>query len=1068
MEKRRAIKTWPWISLAVLFLFSGPLSAQKSGNWRIYRSVDGLRDSFTTAISASPQGNILAKHGEADAISILNGYEVTHLPSPGGGNYRVYQNRTGQFWLIHSEGLQEFREGGWMLHPIQEIRTEYQSNLLRKVRQIPLVPLQRDRVLVLLSDRLVEFNATINKVSLLRLASETKLEKFLDMTAAHDGGLWVTGAKGLAKVAGPPNRLDATSAWQDFPFEARLGILNLQRPFEDADRELTGVAEATLTNKKVLVHFDGRQWQVHQVNGENIRQAWRTLDSGYWVLTMNSMWRFEEGHKQALENEGISAGQFFDVLSEPKGVFWLATSEGLVRFAPLAWRSPPLLERGSPDPQRDSSAEGVVGRETRAPTSGADLHALVYSIQEDARHRLWLATPNSLNLVENGRIQSFPLSGELDAFFQPTGKLLVLTNGLMAFNANDRFLLFDPKKESFRTVNPPAGKSVKLLGVLNDGRLCVQTFQPDVAAHPLLLETYDGEEFQPYREIPTEVISTHDLGFVHEAQNGDLWVGGPSSLSVYQNQKWQSFGRNDNYPSKGAFCILEVGYGKVWVGSEDKISAFDGKSWSVLGSGFDRVNALIKTREDHIWCASGSGVYRYFDGAWIANGPEEGLPSSAVYDLHEDHQGRFWAGTARGVSLYHPDADTDPPKTFIRQPEEAIKTRTDDVTMMSFYGRDKWKYTSADRLLYSYHLDNGPWSPYSPEMYASFRRLAAGTHRFEVHAMDRNWKVDPQPAFLDFVVIVPWHREPRLLASIIFGLVVAIFFAALAFNRHRRLLRSYAEVGKIVELRTRELEVAHQELLHSQKMRALGTLAAGIAHDFNNILSIIKGSAQIIENSLENREKIRTRLERIKTVVEQGSGIVKAMLGYSRLRNDPSEEFVVAETVEQTIKLLGDHFVQRVRVYFETPPQLPKGKGSADLIKQMLVNLIFNAADSLEGEGTVLLRAGLLDHLPEKLVLTPPHCARYVFITVQDEGYGIPPEILPRIFEPFFTTKSLSTQRGTGLGLSMVYEFAKEMGYGIIVESALGKGSTFMIIIPAATPTVNQAEAEKDLARQSK
>src|SRR5205085_3361875 len=98
----------------------------------------------------------------------------------------------------------------------------------------------------------------------------------------------------------------------------------------------------------------------------------------------------------------------------------------------------------------------------------------------------------------------------------------------------------------------------------------------------------------------------------------------------------------------------------------------------------------------------------------------------------------------------------------------------------------------------------------------------------------------------------------------------------------RQLLLSYAEVEKKVAQRTRELELANRELLHSQKMNALGALAAGIAHDFNNILSIVKGSAQIIEENLENPHKIRTRVDRIKTVVEQGAGIVKAMLGFSR------------------------------------------------------------------------------------------------------------------------------------------------------------------------------------------
>ena len=126
------------------------------------------------------------------------------------------------------------------------------------------------------------------------------------------------------------------------------------------------------------------------------------------------------------------------------------------------------------------------------------------------------------------------------------------------------------------------------------------------------------------------------------------------------------------------------------------------------------------------------------------------------------------------------------------------------------------------------------------------------------------------------------YRETRLVLISIAGVGVAMFFAGLAFNRHRRLSRSYIEVESKVAERTRELEIANRELVHSQKMNALGTLAAGIAHDFNNILSIIKGSTQIIEDNLENPDKIRTRTDRIKLVVEQGAGIVKAMLGFSR------------------------------------------------------------------------------------------------------------------------------------------------------------------------------------------
>ena len=201
---------------------------------------------------------------------------------------------------------------------------------------------------------------------------------------------------------------------------------------------------------------------------------------------------------------------------------------------------------------------------------------------------------------------------------------------------------------------------------------------------------------------------------------------------------------------------------------------------------------------------------------------------------------------------------------------------------LAFEARDRWKYTARARHLFSYRLDERDWTPFLEQNIIAFTELAPGKHYFQVRAMDRNANVETKPAHLEFAIVVPWYRESRSLWIASLGLAGALFFAGLAFNRHRRLVRSYAEVERKVAERTRELELANRELMHSQKMTALGTLAAGIAHDFNNILSIIKGSAQIIEDNLDNHEKVRTRVDRINMVVDQGAGIVKAMLGFSR------------------------------------------------------------------------------------------------------------------------------------------------------------------------------------------
>jgi len=251
--------------------------------------------------------------------------------------------------------------------------------------------------------------------------------------------------------------------------------------------------------------------------------------------------------------------------------------------------------------------------------------------------------------------------------------------------------------------------------------------------------------------------------------------------------------------------------------------------------------------------------------------------------------------------------------------------------------------------------------------------------------------------------------------------------------------------------RTRQLENAYQELLQSQKMRALGTLAAGVAHDFNNLLSIIKGSVQVIEDHMDDPAKVRRRLDRIKAMVEQGTRVVQAMLGFSRASAERFEPASLNQVVQDTLALLGERWNRDCHVEFEPAEDLPPVPVIRDLVQQILLNLLFNAAEAVPPGGRVVVRTSRRTSLPTGLVLRPAEAAEYVEVAVQDFGSGISPENLPRIFEPFFTTKGLSSRRGTGLGLTMVYEMAKRLEGGLAVESHPGKGSTFRLILPVRT-----------------
>jgi signal transduction histidine kinase len=1011
---------------------------QKPSTWpvnmRAYRMVDGLPESACISVALAAQGKVLVRHLKAASVSQLDGYTVTVIPAPETGNGRVYESPGGQLWTVVAEGLQEFRDGNWVFHPVPEISAEFRARLPRLIDPMPLCPVKQGVVLFLLPDRLLEFNAEDPdhpRTDLMLAAAQTRLEKFSGMIPARNGGLWIAGERGLVKVSGPVRNLKRDSKWREYLPPEALQIHGFQELHENDEGIVTTVAESATNQQKTLAHFDGEHWTSEVVPVEKIRHAWRSPDKTDWAATTDALFEWEPGGLDIAESEEGSGRQYYDLAVEPSGAFWLATSDGLFRYAPLTWRSP------------------VPVRKITSPA---------HCLTGDEAGRLWFISGNGLHLLRNDHHQEFPLP--VAALNSPAAAraLFPLKNGTLLFEAGDQCFQFDPRTAAFTAVLPkrPAA-SLRPLGLLKDGRLSVQALSAGAAEQNFALQTYDGAKFEPLAVPPPESSPGKNLYNLFAAQNGDLWVSGDRGTAWYHDQKWRTFASTDSSTPQSVVGFAEFTDGRIVCATQDKVWAFDGRNWSVLRAGLDRINALLAARDGGLWVGTDSGLHRFFQGAWVENGTDEGLPGGGVRELYEDLRGRIWAGTAYGLSLYHPEADPDPPRTYIQLLGSKEKNIPEGGTItLTFSGQDRWNYTPRRRLLYSYRLSGRDWSPFQEERTVSFTDLPAGKQDIQARAMDRNCNVDPNPARFEFVVVLPWYKESRLVLITFAGLAVALFFAGLAFNRHRQLLRSYAEVEQKVAQRTQELEIANRQLLHSQKMNALGTLAAGIAHDFNNILSIIKGSAQIIEDNLDNPAKVRTRVDRISTVVEQGAGIVKAMLGFSRESGDQPAPCDLNAVLDDTVKLLGDRFLREVRLTLERAPDLPEVFCSKDLIQQVLLNFIFNAAESMTSRKQIILAARQLDKPPADLVLAPARAARYAALSVRDFGTGISPDILPRIFEPFFTTKALSVRRGTGLGLSMVYEFARKMEAGLAVESVAGQGSTFTLILPLRDPDAQE------------
>ena len=280
------------------------------------------------------------------------------------------------------------------------------------------------------------------------------------------------------------------------------------------------------------------------------------------------------------------------------------------------------------------------------------------------------------------------------------------------------------------------------------------------------------------------------------------------------------------------------------------------------------------------------------------------------------------------------------------------------------------------------------------------------------------------------------------------GVALALGAAMFALQRQRHLLRGYLQLDDLAEQRTQQLEAAQTEIIHSQKMKALGTLAAGIAHDFNNLLSVIRMSNQLTGQAAKGNTDIEENVAEVEQAVQQGKKVVRSMLGYSRDDADESGPFALPELVEDTVALLSKQFLSGIALTLELDRDTSLVRGFRSRLEQILLNLIVNAAEAMGGTGSLRVSVRGARAQAERLVLRAKESSSYVELAVMDSGPGIAPEILPRIFEPFFTTKHRGVVRGTGLGLSTVYSIAEQDGLGLAVETEPGRGTRFRVFIP--------------------
>jgi len=248
---------------------------------------------------------------------------------------------------------------------------------------------------------------------------------------------------------------------------------------------------------------------------------------------------------------------------------------------------------------------------------------------------------------------------------------------------------------------------------------------------------------------------------------------------------------------------------------------------------------------------------------------------------------------------------------------------------------------------------------------------------------------------------------------------------------------------KISDIEKAELQ---QLLAQSQKMEAVGRLTGGIAHDFNNMLAIITGNMDMIEDDLPESAQAREYLNAAQRAAFRGAELTQRLLSFSRRQVLSPRVLHFHQFIPDALTLFSRAINETIMLDVTVAADTWPVNVDAGQLENALLNLVINASDAMPRGGSISIRADNVSLGEKESLLRGVPVGPYVILSVTDTGHGIPADVLARVFEPFFTTKDVGV--GTGLGLSMVYGFAKQSGGYVVIDSTENVGTCVAMYFP--------------------
>ena len=272
-------------------------------------------------------------------------------------------------------------------------------------------------------------------------------------------------------------------------------------------------------------------------------------------------------------------------------------------------------------------------------------------------------------------------------------------------------------------------------------------------------------------------------------------------------------------------------------------------------------------------------------------------------------------------------------------------------------------------------------------------------------------------------------------------------------NRVQKIIWNDAPAVFSANIDISDRKATEDQLRQAQKMEAVGQLTGGVAHDFNNLLAVIMGNTELLQDELGADNK---SLKAVFGAADRGVSLIERLLAFSRLQPLEPKSVDPGTLIDEISELLRRTLGETIEVEIVSEPDLWHARVDASQLESAFLNLALNARDAMRQGGTMRIESGnvTLDetYAAAHMDVIP---GDYVLIAVSDNGTGMSPAVQTRALEPFFTTKDVG--EGTGLGLPMVYGFAKQSGGDLVITSEEGQGTTVKLYLPRANVSREQA-----------